>query len=465
MATDPLHPRAIQQFNLGIAHHQAGRTADAEAAYRRAVDLAPELAPAWTNLGAALHALGRLDDAVAAFGDALAADGSFVPAHLGLGDALYAAGRAAEAVVASGRAIELAGDDPRGHAGLGRACLAAGDPERAIGACRDAIARAPASDTAREGLGLALLARGDIDAAIDELQRATALAPARASLWFELGLARARGGRFAAAAHAYQEAIDRDPDHAGALAALGSALRRLGRDGEAREACERALRLAPGDELAARVLAELDGDAPPPAYVRRAFDDYADRYDAHMVGELEYRAPQQLRALLLAHAPGRRWRAALDLGCGTGLLGHAIRDLVDELHGVDLSPRMLERARAAAVYDELHAGELLAHLQGSAARRYDLIAAADVLLYVGDAAPMIAEAARCLRAGGAIALSVEVGTGDEARVAPTGRYVHGDGHVRAAAARAGLRVARGDQVQLRKEGGVPVPGRVYLLTH
>ena len=53
---------------------------------------------------------------------------------------------------------------------------------------------------------------------------------------------------------------------------------------------------------------------------------------------------------------------------------------------------MVEKARARQVYDELIVAELTAHLQ-SAAGTYDLIAAADTLVYFGDLQPVCAAAA------------------------------------------------------------------------
>ena len=87
---------------------------------------------------------------------------------------------------------------------------------------------------------------------------------------------------------------------------------------------------------------------------------------------------------------------ALDLGCGTGLAGVAFRDCVERLEGIDLSPGMVAEARAKGIYDALHVGEVVAHLKAATDRQFDLILAADVLVYVGDLAPLFLEVARVL---------------------------------------------------------------------
>lgn len=63
-------------FSLGYARLLMGNAAEAAAALRKAVELAPDHGEAWNNLGLALLSLGDLDGAEAAFGSALA-----VPAY------------------------------------------------------------------------------------------------------------------------------------------------------------------------------------------------------------------------------------------------------------------------------------------------------------------------------------------------------------------------------------------------
>jgi SAM-dependent methyltransferase len=78
----------------------------------------------------------------------------------------------------------------------------------------------------------------------------------------------------------------------------------------------------------------------------RIFDNYADRFDAHLLGALQYRVP--------ARCPPHAQRTpslnidVLDLGCGTGLIGAELGRVDGSLVGVDLSAKMLERQRCSA---------------------------------------------------------------------------------------------------------------------
>ena len=126
------------------------------------------------------------------------------------------------------------------------------------------------------------------------------------------------------------------------------------------------------------------------AYVRALFDRYADRFDEDLTIRLKYQAPQVLRAMV-DQIPGDRARRqldVLDVGCGTGLAGVAFRSLARRLHGSDLAPRMVEKARRRGVYDHLEVAELVEGIARTP-RAWDLVVAADVLVYVGDLAPVM----------------------------------------------------------------------------
>ena len=100
------------------------------------------------------------------------------------------------------------------------------------------------------------------------------------------------------------------------------------------------------------------------------------------------------------------WRTvgrAADLGSGTGRTGAwlAARG-VGEIDGVDLSPGMLEAARARGVYRSLHEAEVGA--TGLESGAYDLVVACLVDEHLADLRPLYAEAARLLAPGGRFVL-------------------------------------------------------------
>lgn len=212
---------------------------------------------------------------------------------------------------------------------------------------------------------------------------------------------------------------------------------------------QRALDLDPQDRANARlVLATLNvGDTPrlPEDEVRRTFDDYAEKFDQDLVENLEYRVPENLAALI--KKSGRRWRSALDIGCGTGLCGVHLRSEVDRLVGVDLSSKMLERAQARKIYDALECADAVAFL--ARPETYDLMIAADVLIYVGDVSALFPAIAARLSPDGEFWFSVESAE-QGFHITMARRYQHSLKYLEEMAQTAGLRVKYHQPTDIRR---------------
>jgi len=144
----------------------------------------------------------------------------------------------------------------------------------------------------------------------------------------------------------------------------------------------------------------------PPAFVETLFDQYADGFDRSLVGKLNYRGPEIVLQTLQASGFTRAARA-LDLGCGTGLMGEALRPHCDWLGGYDISAGMLAQARRKGVYEALEKRDISRLQLGE--DRFDLIVAADVFIYVGALERIIGWCAGSLKAGGVLAFTVEAG--------------------------------------------------------
>src|SRR6202041_473179 len=196
---------------------------------------------------------------------------------------------------------------------------------------------------------------------------------------------------------------------------------RLGEREAAISAFRRAQISDPDDRHGAGLRLTLLGAEPlsamPPAYVRALFDQYAPRVEASLVGDLGYRGPALLfKAVLSVRAALRKpafFKRAIDLGCGTGLAATAFAREVDHFTGIDLSPRMIELARATGLYAELEVADMVQGMRSKPNASADLILAADAMVYVSDLAPVLQEANRVLVSGGLLAFTVEThdGTG------------------------------------------------------
>ena len=279
--------------------------------------------------------------------------------------------------------------------------------------------------------------RGDFAGAADVLVQTVELSPHFATAWFALGAIRDRLGDRTGAVAAFEHARDADPqDYHGARLQL------------------------------ARLGAGAGNPAMTEAYVRRLFDQYAARYDAALTERLAYRGPAILldaidRAMRSSGRP-THFGAVLDLGCGTGLGGAALRPFADRMAGVDLSPAMIAQAAAKGLYDRLVTAELRDFLAREIAERarYDLVLAADVFVYVNDLPPIISAAASILAPDGLLAFTVETHAGGGAKLLPTLRYAHGEASLRRTITDAGLTLLRLDEAVVRTEKGEPVQSLV-----
>lgn len=276
-----------------------------------------------------------------------------------------------------------------------------------------------------------------------------------------------QSGELPAAIAELERAVALEPDLRGARLALGSAWLDAG------EADRAIVILSPLTKLrsAYRAAAEaklkqaeqLRGlQRSPPGYVRHLFDQFSDRYERQMVGDLAYCAPGILRQLadLLGCAPSLV--DILDLGCGTGLAGEVFRPLARRLDGIDLSPQMVAQAKRKNIYDELTVADAELFLT-ERRRKYDLLIAADMLVYFGDLAAVFRGAKLGLRPGGWFLFTVERHNGSGFALGPKRRYRHSADYIQETAMEAGLDCMGLIDCAPRKDAGKPVQGSAVAL--
>jgi predicted TPR repeat methyltransferase len=274
---------------------------------------------------------------------------------------------------------------------------------------------------------------------------------------------------YAEAAELMEQALERVPGWAAGWSLLGDYRQKAGNTDGAVAAWHELLERDAGGIFGARLKLAAHGVVPDlrpaPEYVAGLFDDYAPRFEQSLVDRLKYRTPDEIARAVgaaMAERGVKRFERVLDLGCGTGLMGVAIRSLAERLEGVDLSGRMLEEARRKGIYDRLVQADLIAFLDGEEGDA-DLIVAADVFNYVGGLAAPLAGVRKTLVLGGLLAFSLETHEGDEAvRLAETLRFQHSAERALAECAAAGFTVLRRQPTVIRQERGRDVAGLLVV---
>ncbi|AYD01084.1 methyltransferase domain-containing protein [Neorhizobium sp. NCHU2750] len=253
---------------------------------------------------------------------------------------------------------------------------------------------------------------------------------------YNRALALEKAGDFDAAVKAYQQVLEIDPeDHGGASVRIAS----MGR-----------------------------GEAPPKApdaYVETLFDQHAESFEDILVEQLGYAVPVMVRQRLQERKLGP-FKRMLDLGCGTGLTGGALRDMVDDITGIDISENMVEIAHEKDLYETLYVAEVEDFLEDNDDDAFDLITATDVLPYLGALEPLFFGAAENMVAGGLFIFSSEAITAEDGAatyaVGPHQRFLHAPAYIRARLVDTGFELVEMSDINVRMQDGNPSPGHLVI---
>ena len=178
-ARDPMK-KAAEAFEDGMALHQQGHLAKAEAAYRGAVAANGDFAEAHLNLGVVLHAQGNNDTAAQSFERAIALNPDLAEAQYGFGVLLQDQGKTEDAAARFRRALEI-------------------DPDFIL----------PIN-----GLAIAEQKLGHWDVAVEGFERALRLNSGFAEAANNLGVLRHKQGRLDDAMASFLRALEARPDYA-----------------------------------------------------------------------------------------------------------------------------------------------------------------------------------------------------------------------------------------------------------
>ena len=301
--------------------------------------------------------------------------------------------------------------------------------------------------------GVARHKQGDLKGALQLYSMAISVDPGCYPGFYNLGNLMRSQHKFEAALSAYERAMACAPDFIDAWRNAAPVYRHLGRHDEARRCYEKMLAADPEDRVARHFLDAMDGKSSgaPPPYVEELFDGCATGFDEHLVGRLHYRVPAVLMDLVRERGGQDPVDHCLDLGCGTGLLAAPLRGICRQLVGVDVSKNMLVEAEKKELYDELVHCDIVEYLRGTP-QTWGLVIVCDVLLYLGDLAPLFEELQQRTESGAQLLISVDVGDLAEGfALQPSGRYCHSRSYVEELCRDHGLNVVDVQTEEVRRQ--------------
>lgn len=470
----------------GLIHAKLKEMSKALDYFNRAIQQNPNDVACHNNLSIVYLALENTEKALQHLHQALRLDPLHPEAYNNFGRLLYKQGRMTDAIPHFQKALRLNPDYWEAHYNLAHSFAYQNQMNMAANHYREVVRLVPNHPVAHFNLGLANLSEENYLAAEIHLNRALELMPTNLEAAKQLGQVYVTLGKIEEAIETYQKALalsEELPDIQHNLAILY--LRNQDHP-RALHHFKEALRLDPSNDTAKHMIMSLSNNqtsvAAPQQYVVQLFDQYADYYDDHVKTKLKYAVPGLLRSavgLCLTRAQYGKIGRVLDLGCGTGQCGIFFRDLAVDLIGIDVSEKMIERAKLLEAYEKLIVAEINEYLTRDSTKEepFDVIIAGDVLVYTGNLSEVFANVAKALALNGRFAFTLEdlessKGSSDDTvddnvqssyHLQPSGRYAHSETYIQTLAQQSGLKIEYVEAITPREQEGQPIRGRLYVL--
>ncbi len=160
----------------------------------------------------------------------------------------------------------------------------------------------------------------------------------------------------------------------------------------------------------------------------------------------------------------------LELGCGTGFCGELFKEFSSQLHGVDISQSMIDKAREKNVYDELYVNEMCCFLE-NLKRKYNIIISIGVIGFYGDLEDIFQKAYNALEVGGYFCFTLDRSLRDEISYElqdesrPEIGYYHGARYTQEISSKIGFNVLETINIIERKSWntGIPIEAIFFVL--
>lgn len=457
---------AVARNLLGTALAKKGDLAEGIAELQSLVKEHPDYAFGHLNLGNFLAQDDRADEAIRHLQCALQLDPFEAEIHNSLSNAFHAADAPTEALAHARSAVELDPSSVSHSKRLALYLLRLGQHDEALRVLTKTLALAPKDPEALLASGKLFSWSGEYQKALSQFHKAARVQPYRGETYLAVGRLWFDAKEFGKAIEALELSVTFAPKDTTSMNLLAESHLHNGNKNKAAQTFRRSLAIDPENALAQHFLSAVTGATTrtaPSAYVRDLFDGYAEHFEKSLVTTLGYDGPTVILERLSYALPHKeKFSSVLDLGCGTGLLGEAMRERAETMAGVDLSENMVRIARAKSVYDRLVIGEIATVVRQDGPE-HDLYVAADVLVYVGDLSELF-DALKLHAAPNAVfAFTTEHGGDDGYELLETGRFRHSTSYINSICQERGMEILDTCLFDLRLEHGEMLTGGCYTV--
>ncbi len=349
---------------------------------------------------------------------------------------------------------------------LGVIALKKNKPQQAIMYFSEALGFDETHENARNNLAATFIHHNRFENARTHYQVLLKAHPDNAEYHYNAGVAEMALGHLDEARTHFKAILKQNPNHGASLTNLASIASRLQQTTDAIHYLKRAKAANPNDTSSAFMLDALTEKTPMREasndYTQNLFDNYALHYEKHLCDTLDYKLPQYIAKYLHQHMPDISPHT-LDLGCGTGLTGSVLREVSQQLTGVDLSSKMLFEAEQKDIYDQLVHLDALQFLSQNN-QQFSLITAADVLPYLGELDTLFKLTKSALTSSGRFIFSTEISHSTDWILQKTARFAHHPDYIQALATKYHFKIIHQASCSVRKQKNQDLPTALYVLT-
>lgn len=454
------------QLHLANVLKAQGLFAEATQVLQQAISLNPNYAPALNNLGTVFYAQGKLNEAVTAYRSAIEKESQFIDAYYNLGLAFLKLAQFDDAIETYQTLLKLSPEHFAAQFHLACALMKKEKINEALTEFLNIEKKEPHHLETQFNIATCYLKKGALNEAKIHYLKALELTTEDTQLLFNLGVIETQLGNMDSAIQHYQKAVHIQPDFFEAHNNLGTAFLAKQHVAFALHHFQEASRLQPDNKAIQYTIQALSQNqkllAAPVDYVKGLFDSYADHYDQHLLTALDYQIPLHFQRILHKRNLEKKSCDILDLGCGTGLCGIAVKPFAKTLTGVDLSEKMLAIAREKNIYDFLHCDNITSFLKKKKSA-YHLIIAGDVLVYLGDLSDLFQHIHQALQQQGLFLFNTEINEHENYKMNQSGRFSHQKKYIETLAKKNDFSVIHYEKAMTRMQNNEPVYGHLYLL--